>query len=219
MSKIISLAIVLAAVAAGGRATLGCGGDKPPPKTPDTAARAPARPRQRLACPTRRPTRRRPARSASPTRSSRPAASARPTRTSPSTRTTCAQDDARVLDAGRQVLLHRPAQGPHAASSSATPTRAAAATTTSTLGQKRADSVAQYILGKGMDKSKTESTSRGAMDATGTDEPTLGARPPRRRHARAMTLLQGVPEAAPRRRRADDQARPRRRSSRTPRGR
>jgi peptidoglycan-associated lipoprotein len=40
------------------------------------------------------------------------------------------------------------------------------------LGQKRADSVAQYILAKGMDKSKTESTSRGAMDATGTDGPT-----------------------------------------------
>jgi peptidoglycan-associated lipoprotein len=41
-----------------------------------------------------------------------------------------------------------------------------------TLGQSRADSVASYILGKGMDKSKTEATSRGAMDATGTDEPT-----------------------------------------------
>jgi peptidoglycan-associated lipoprotein len=41
-----------------------------------------------------------------------------------------------------------------------------------TLGQSRADSVAVYLVGKGMAKPKTESTSRGAMDATGTDEPT-----------------------------------------------
>jgi peptidoglycan-associated lipoprotein len=40
-----------------------------------------------------------------------------------------------------------------------------------TLGQSRADAVKQYILDHGMDKSKTDSTSRGAMDATGTDEP------------------------------------------------
>jgi peptidoglycan-associated lipoprotein len=40
-----------------------------------------------------------------------------------------------------------------------------------TLGQSRADAVATYMRGKGMDKSKSESTSRGAMDATGTDEP------------------------------------------------
>src|ERR1700733_10051429 len=40
-----------------------------------------------------------------------------------------------------------------------------------TLGQSRADAVGQYIIGKGMDKGKTESSSRGAMDATGTDEP------------------------------------------------
>jgi peptidoglycan-associated lipoprotein len=40
-----------------------------------------------------------------------------------------------------------------------------------TLGQSRADAVASYMRGKGMDKSKSESTSRGAMDATGSDEP------------------------------------------------
>jgi peptidoglycan-associated lipoprotein len=40
-----------------------------------------------------------------------------------------------------------------------------------TLGQSRADSVAGYMVGRGLDKAKTESTSRGAMDATGTDEP------------------------------------------------
>jgi peptidoglycan-associated lipoprotein len=41
-----------------------------------------------------------------------------------------------------------------------------------TLGQSRADSVANYMVGRGLDKAKAESTSRGAMDATGTDEPT-----------------------------------------------
>jgi len=40
-----------------------------------------------------------------------------------------------------------------------------------TLGQSRADSVAGFMRAKGMDKGKTESTSRGAMDATGSDDP------------------------------------------------
>jgi peptidoglycan-associated lipoprotein len=40
-----------------------------------------------------------------------------------------------------------------------------------TLGQSRADSVATYLTGKGMEKSKAESTTRGAMDASGYDEP------------------------------------------------
>jgi peptidoglycan-associated lipoprotein len=40
-----------------------------------------------------------------------------------------------------------------------------------TLGQSRADAVGGYMIGKGLDKGKTESSSRGAMDATGTDEP------------------------------------------------
>jgi peptidoglycan-associated lipoprotein len=41
-----------------------------------------------------------------------------------------------------------------------------------TLGQSRADSVVTYLTGKGLDKAKAESTTRGAMDATGYDEPT-----------------------------------------------
>jgi peptidoglycan-associated lipoprotein len=40
-----------------------------------------------------------------------------------------------------------------------------------TLGQSRADAVAKYMVSKGMDKAKTDSSSRGAMDATGGDEP------------------------------------------------
>jgi peptidoglycan-associated lipoprotein len=40
-----------------------------------------------------------------------------------------------------------------------------------TLGQSRADAVAVYMVGKGMDRDKAKSSSRGADDATGTDEP------------------------------------------------
>ena len=40
-----------------------------------------------------------------------------------------------------------------------------------TLGQSRADAVAGYITNKGMEKSKAETSTRGAMDATGYDEP------------------------------------------------
>jgi outer membrane protein OmpA-like peptidoglycan-associated protein len=41
-----------------------------------------------------------------------------------------------------------------------------------TLGQSRADSVKSYLKVRGVEKGKAESTSRGAMDATGTDETT-----------------------------------------------
>jgi peptidoglycan-associated lipoprotein len=40
-----------------------------------------------------------------------------------------------------------------------------------TLGQSRADAVGIYLAGRGVASSKTSSTSRGAMDATGTSEP------------------------------------------------
>jgi peptidoglycan-associated lipoprotein len=40
-----------------------------------------------------------------------------------------------------------------------------------TLGQSRADAVAKYVTGKGLDKSKAQSSTRGAMDAEGKDEP------------------------------------------------
>jgi peptidoglycan-associated lipoprotein len=39
-----------------------------------------------------------------------------------------------------------------------------------TLGQSRADAVGLYLDGHGMSKGKTQSTSRGAMDASGTNE-------------------------------------------------
>jgi peptidoglycan-associated lipoprotein len=40
------------------------------------------------------------------------------------------------------------------------------------LGQARADAVKEYLVNKGLDKSKADTTSRGAMDAQGHDEPT-----------------------------------------------
>jgi peptidoglycan-associated lipoprotein len=39
-----------------------------------------------------------------------------------------------------------------------------------TLGQSRADAVEKYLTNKGLEKGKAESTSRGAIDATGQDE-------------------------------------------------
>jgi peptidoglycan-associated lipoprotein len=39
-----------------------------------------------------------------------------------------------------------------------------------TLGQSRADAVGSYLRAKGMAKDKAQPTSRGAMDATGSDE-------------------------------------------------
>ena len=40
-----------------------------------------------------------------------------------------------------------------------------------TLGQSRADAVTTYTVGKGLDKAKAQSSTRGEMDAAGTDEP------------------------------------------------
>ncbi|MGA2448393.1 MAG: OmpA family protein [Polyangiaceae bacterium] len=51
-----------------------------------------------------------------------------------------------------------------------------------TLGQSRADAVAHYIVERGLDKSKAESSSRGAMDAVGSDEPSWA-------HDRRVDLL------------------------------
>jgi peptidoglycan-associated lipoprotein len=39
-----------------------------------------------------------------------------------------------------------------------------------TLGQSRADAVSAYLAARGMSKEKAQPTSRGAMDASGTDE-------------------------------------------------
>lgn len=39
------------------------------------------------------------------------------------------------------------------------------------LGQSRADAVAGYVVDRGVPKARAQSSTRGAMDATGTDEP------------------------------------------------
>jgi peptidoglycan-associated lipoprotein len=39
------------------------------------------------------------------------------------------------------------------------------------LGQSRADTVGSFLKGKGLDEGRMNTSSRGAMDATGTDEP------------------------------------------------
>jgi peptidoglycan-associated lipoprotein len=171
MSKVISLAIVLAAVALGGATTLACGGEKPPPKTPDTVGTATAPPVSTARLPDKAPD--------SPTVSA--------VRISDEIVKACGisapdayfafdsdhvrEDDARVLEQVTTCFSTGPLKGRtlklvgHADPRGGSDYNVA-------LGQKRADSVAQFILGKGMDKSKTESTSRGAMDATGTDDPT-----------------------------------------------
>lgn len=41
-----------------------------------------------------------------------------------------------------------------------------------TLGQNRADAVSSYVVSKGLDKAKAQASTRGEMDAAGTDEPT-----------------------------------------------
>jgi peptidoglycan-associated lipoprotein len=171
MSKIISLAIVLAGATLGGGLTLGCGGDKPPAKGPETAVVAPPASTSSPRLPDKAPD--------SPTASA--------VRISDEIVKACGisapdayfafdsdnvrQDDARVLEQVATCFSAGPLKGRTLKLVGHADPRGGSDYNV-TLGQKRADSVAQYILGKGMDKSKTESTSRGAMDATGTDEPT-----------------------------------------------
>ncbi len=53
-----------------------------------------------------------------------------------------------------------------------------------TLGQGRADAVTRYLYTRGLDRSKAQASSRGAMDATGTDETTW-------QHDRRVDILVG----------------------------
>jgi peptidoglycan-associated lipoprotein len=170
MSKIMPLAAVLAAAALGGTLTLGCGGDKPPPKTPDTVGVATAASVSSPRLPDKAPD--------SPTASA--------VRISDEIVKACGisapdayfafdsdhvrRDDARVLDQVTTCFSTGPLKGRTLKLVGHADPRGGSDYNV-TLGQKRADSVDVYILGRGMDKARTESTSRGAMDATGTDEP------------------------------------------------
>ena len=71
---------------------------------------------------------------------------------------------------GRQVLHERAAQGRSAQAHR--PRRPRGETEYNfVLGNSRADAVGGFLRSKGMDKAKIDTTSRGELDATGTDEP------------------------------------------------
>ena len=92
---------------------LACGGDKPPPKTHDTATTN-SDGRDQRACRTRRPTRRRPARCASRTRSSKACGINAPDAYFAFDSAHIRPDDAQRARPGRDLLHDRPAQGAHA---------------------------------------------------------------------------------------------------------
>lgn len=168
MPKTISLAVALAALVAA--PIVACGGDKPPVKAPDNAS-APTATATASRLPEKAPD--------SPT--------AAAVRISDEIVKACGisapdayfafdsahvrADDARVLDQVATCFTTGPLKGRVLKFVGHADPRGSS-DYNMTLGQSRADSVAQYIVGKGMDKSKTESTSRGAMDATGDNEPT-----------------------------------------------
>jgi peptidoglycan-associated lipoprotein len=148
----------------------GCGSDQPPPKAPQAAVAAPAPP----------PTNHLP-----PTAPDSPTASA--VRISDEIAKACGisepdayfafdsahlrADDAKVIDQVVTCFTTGPLKGRVLKLVGHADPRGGSDYNI-TLGQSRADSVAGYMVGHGMNKAKTESTSRGAMDATGTDEPT-----------------------------------------------
>jgi peptidoglycan-associated lipoprotein len=171
MSKIIPLAVVVAWSALGSASMLGCAGDKPPPKTPDTVNATAGTTTGNPRLPDKAPD--------SPTASA--------VRISDEIVKACGisapdayfafdsdhvrEDDAHVLVQVATCFSTGPLKGRSVKLVGHADPRGGSDYNV-TLGQKRADSVAQYIVGKGLDKAKAESTSRGAMDATGTDDPT-----------------------------------------------
>ena len=150
--------------------SIACGGDKPPANAPDTSGQAKATPPPAPKLPPQAPD--------SPTASA--------LRISPEITSVCGisdpdayfafdsahvrPDDARVLGQLVSCFTTGPLKGRVMKLVGHADPRGASDYNL-TLGQSRADSVATYLTGKGMDKSKAESTTRGAMDATGYDEP------------------------------------------------
>jgi peptidoglycan-associated lipoprotein len=142
-----------------------CGGSKPPVNTPaDTASTSS---------------------SAQPTQSSAPSPTASNVSISDEIRTKCGIPDADAYFAFDSAHLtsndHTPldlvikcfTKGPLAGRSVKLVGRAdprGESDYNMTLGQSRADAVGLYLDGRGMSKGKTQSTSRGSMDASGTDE-------------------------------------------------
>jgi peptidoglycan-associated lipoprotein len=168
--KTIPLAFVLSALLASG-AMLGCGGSKPPVKGPDTATTTGTATTSTSRLPDKAPD--------SPTASAvrisdeivRACGISAPNAYFAFDSDHVRADDALVLEQVATCFSTGPLKGRTLKLVGHADPRGGSEYN-DTLGQKRADSVKDFILTKGMDKSKAESTSRGAMDATGTDDPT-----------------------------------------------
>jgi peptidoglycan-associated lipoprotein len=168
MKTTLQVLALTSALTAG--AFLGCGGDKPPVKAPDTAGSTTTGAPTTARLPDKAPD--------SPTASAvrisdeivRACGISAPNAYFAFDSDHVRADDARVLEQVATCFSTGPLKGRTLKLVGHADPRGGSEYN-DTLGQKRADSVKDYILGKGMDKSKAESTSRGAMDATGTDEP------------------------------------------------
>jgi peptidoglycan-associated lipoprotein len=170
MKKTISLAFTVSALLASA-AMLGCGGAKPPVMGPDTAGTTPTATATNPHLPEKAPD----APNASAVRISdeivRACGISAPNAYFAFDSDHVREDDGRVLAQVATCFSTGPLKGRTLKLVGHADPRGSSEHN-DTLGQSRADSVKTYILGKGMDKAKAESTSRGAMDATGTDEPT-----------------------------------------------
>jgi peptidoglycan-associated lipoprotein len=170
MTKTIPLAFAFSALLVAG-ALPGCGGDKPPVKAPDTAGSATPATVTTARLPDKAPD--------SPTASAvrisdeivRACGISAPNAYFAFDSDHVRADDGAVLQQVATCFSTGPLKGRTLKLVGHADPRGASEYN-DTLGQKRADSVKDFIIGKGLDKAKAESTSRGAMDATGTNEPT-----------------------------------------------
>jgi peptidoglycan-associated lipoprotein len=169
MSKIIPLALLTSALAVA--PIVACGGNKPPVKGPDTADTAPsATPAANNRLPAKAPD--------SPTASAvrisdeivKACGISAPDAYFAFDSSNLRKEDSKVLDQVVTCFTSGPLKGKTMRLVGHADPRGGS-DYNMTLGQSRADSVATYLTGKGMDKAKAESTSRGAMDAQGSDEP------------------------------------------------
>jgi peptidoglycan-associated lipoprotein len=169
MTKTIPLAFALSSLLVAG-AMLACGGDKPPVKAPDPAGSAPAATTTTSRLPQQAPD--------SPTASAvhisdeivRACGISAPNAYFAFDSDHVRADDGAVLQQVATCFTTGPLKGRTMKLVGHADPRGASEYNDA-LGQKRADSVKDYIVKQGMDKAKAESSTRGAMDATGTDDP------------------------------------------------
>jgi peptidoglycan-associated lipoprotein len=168
MNSRIQLAVALAALAIA--PVVACGGDKPQPKTQDTATTT-----STAATASRLPDKAPDSPTASAVRISDEIVKAcgisAPDAFFAFDSAHIRQEDARVLDQVATCFSSGPLKGRTVKLVGHADPRGSSDYNV-TLGQSRADGVAGYIVSKGLDKAKAESSSRGAMDATGDNEPT-----------------------------------------------